>query len=106
MRLLFALGYLFAFGAAVARCQDAKPRRVRGGERVTLCGGCLALDAAMASTRPYGMELCTIYGTPRHGPPREGDVMTVSGRFGEGEFAMIWEPATDAKDYFRTKGKK
>jgi hypothetical protein len=52
------------------------------------------------------MELCTIYGTPRHGPPREGDVMTVSRRFGEGEFAMIWEPATDAKDYFRTKGKK
>ena len=91
----------------IARSANARSvPNVARRERVTLCGGCLALDAAMASTRPYGMELCTIYGTPRHGPPREGDVMTVSGRFGEGEFAMIWEPATDAKDYFRTKGKK
>lgn len=64
-------------------------------ERVTLCGVCLARDAAKASTRPYGMELSLPffikYGTPRYGPPREGDVINVSGRFGEGEFAMIWE---------------
>ena len=72
-------------------------------ERVTLCGVCLARDAAKASTRPYGMELCTKYalltkyGPPRYGTPREGDVMTVSGRFGEGEFAMISSEGGDGR---------
>jgi len=76
----------------IARSANARSvPNVARRERVTLCGVCLARDAAKASTRPYGMELHTKYGPPRYGTPREGDVMTVSGRFGEGEFAMIWE---------------
>ena len=76
----------------IARSANARSApNIARRERVTLCGGCLARDAAKVSTRPYGMELYTTYGTPRYGPPREGDVMIVSRRFGEAEFAMIWE---------------